>query len=70
MNMRLRKAVGCFALLAYIAIYAALAATLGAYLLPMLPFWAELAFYVIAGIIWIFPLKPLFGWMNRPDRSA
>lgn len=67
MNMRTRKAVGCAGLLAYMAIYAAAAATLGAWLLPSLPFWAELAYYAVAGVIWIFPLKPLFAWMNRPD---
>ncbi len=65
MNNRTRKAVGCAGLLAYMAVYAVLAATLGAYLLPILPFWGELVFYAFAGIIWIFPLKPLFGWMNR-----
>ena len=27
--------------------------------------WAQLAFYVLAGVSWIFPLKPLFAWMNR-----
>jgi len=65
MNMRTRKAIGCFALLAYLGVYAGLAAALGAYLLPVLPNWAELAFYAIAGVIWILPLKPLFAWMNR-----
>ncbi len=65
MQMRTRKAVGCFALLAYLAIYAAFAATIGSALIPVLPFWAELVFYALAGMIWIFPLKPLFGWMNR-----
>jgi hypothetical protein len=65
MNMRMRKAVGCLALLAYVAFYAMLAATLGAVLLPVLPFWAELIFYAVAGVIWILPLKPLFAWMNR-----
>lgn len=67
MDMRARKSLGCFVLLAYLAVYAALAATLGAFLLPVLPAWAELIFYAVAGIIWIFPLKPLFGWMNRPQ---
>jgi len=66
MNIRARKAIGCFALLAYLAVYAIAAATLGAYLQPVLPFWAELAFYVIAGIVWVIPLKPLFTWMTRP----
>lgn len=65
MKMRTRKAVGCAALLAYLALYAAAAATLGAWLLPALPPWAELVYYAAAGVIWIFPLKPLFAWMNR-----
>ena len=65
MNVRARKAVGCFVLLAYIGIYAFLAASLGVALVPVLPVWAQLIFYAIAGIIWIFPLKPLFGWINR-----
>lgn len=65
MNIRARKAIGCAGLLAYMGLYAVLAATLGAYLLPILPFWAELLFYAVAGIIWIFPMKPLFDWMKR-----
>jgi len=65
MNIRARKAIGCAGLLAYMGLYAVLAATLGAYLLPILPFWAELIFYAVAGIIWIFPMKPLFDWMKR-----
>ncbi len=65
MDMRTRKALGCFALLAYMAVYAAIAATIGAALAPLVPIWAQLVFYAVAGVIWIFPLKPLFGWMNR-----
>lgn len=65
MNIRTRKAVGCFALLAYMALYAMLAASVGVALAPLLPTWTELIFYAIAGIVWILPLKPLFAWMNR-----
>lgn len=65
MDVRARKAVGCFALVAYIGVYAALASTLAVALAPQLPTWAELVLYAVLGIIWIFPLKPLFGWMNR-----
>jgi hypothetical protein len=65
MKMRTRKALGCLALLAYLTAYAALAAALGGYLLPLLPGWAELIYFVIAGVVWVLPLKPLFGWMNR-----
>jgi predicted membrane channel-forming protein YqfA (hemolysin III family) len=65
MDTRTRKAVGCFVLLAYMGVYALLAASLGVALAPALPTWAELVFYAVAGIVWIFPLKPLFGWMNK-----
>lgn len=65
MKMRTRKALGCFALLAYLGVYAALAATLGAWLVAHIPQWAQLIYFVIAGVAWVFPLKPLFGWMNR-----
>lgn len=65
MKMRTRKALGCFALLAYLGVYAALAATLGAWLVAHIPHWAQLIYFVIAGVAWVFPLKPLFAWMNR-----
>lgn len=65
MQSRTRKAIGCFALLAYLAVYTLFAASLGVALAPHLPAWAQLAYYALAGIVWIFPLKPLFGWMNR-----
>ncbi len=65
MKTQTRKAIGCFALLAYLGIYAVLAAGLGVWLASVLPNWAQLIYYAIAGIVWIFPLKPLFTWMNR-----
>jgi hypothetical protein len=65
MNARTRKALGCFVLLAYLALYAAAAATLGAYLLAHAPNWAVLIYFIVAGIVWVLPLKPLFAWMNR-----
>ncbi|MGE0530677.1 MAG: DUF2842 domain-containing protein [Hyphomonadaceae bacterium] len=65
MKIRTRKALGCFILLAYIAIYTVLAASLGVALVPLIPTWSQLIFYAVAGIVWIFPLKPLFAWINR-----
>ena len=67
LNQRSRKAVGCFVLLAYLAIYAMLASALGVWLAPLLPTWAELIFYAVAGVVWVFPLKPMFAWMNRQN---
>lgn len=65
MQSRTRKALGCSALLAYLGLYAAAAGALGALLAPLLPPWGQLAYFAVAGIVWVFPLKPLFVWMNR-----
>lgn len=65
MQKRARKALGCLVLLAYLAIYAALAAALGGYLVQILTWWGQLIYFAAAGVLWVLPLKPLFGWMNR-----
>ena len=58
-----RKPVGMLAILALILFWcvavASLSATVGGW------HWlAQLAFYVVAGIVWIAPLKPLLRWME------
>jgi hypothetical protein len=65
MDIRSRKALGCFALLAYLVVYALLAASLGVALVPHAPVWAQLLYYAVAGVVWVFPLKPLFAWMTK-----
>lgn len=64
MNMRARKALGCIALLVYLAIYALCAAGIGAALLPVMPTWAAPIFYAAAGLAWALPLRPMISWMN------
>ena len=65
MNTRVRKAAGCFVLLAYLGIYTLAATTLAPLLVGSAPAWVQLIYFAVAGVIWIFPLKPLFAWMNR-----
>jgi len=33
-------------------------------MLATAPKWMSLIFFVIAGIGWVLPLKPVFTWMN------
>ncbi|WP_375250468.1 DUF2842 domain-containing protein [Sphingomonas sp.] len=58
-----RKPVGMLIILALIAVWcvaiASLSATIGRW-----PGIAQLLFYVVTGIIWITPLKPLLRWME------
>jgi hypothetical protein len=58
-----RKPAGIFAILLIIVIWAALVASLAAFVekWPVLP---QGAFYLVAGIAWIAPLKPLLRWME------
>lgn len=58
-----RRIAASFALLVFIAVWILGAATIGSYLATG-PKWLSLLFFVIAGIGWVFPLRPLFKWMN------
>lgn len=58
-----RKPAGIFAILAIIVIWAALVASLAAFVEK----WHVLAqglYYLVAGIAWIAPMKPLLRWME------
>lgn len=62
MSASARKALGSFVILVYLLVYVVAAVTVGERLHGNA--WASLAFYAVAGIIWVFPLRPLFRWMN------
>ena len=58
-----RKPAGIFAILAIIAVWCLIVASLA----PIVGGWhwtAQLVFYVFMGMIWIAPLKPLLRWME------
>ncbi len=58
-----RKPVGAFAILALIAFVAIVVASLSAWI-GRLPVLAQVLVYLVAGIVWIAPLKPLLRWME------
>ena len=58
-----RKPAGIFAILAIIAIWAALVASLAAFI-ENWPVLLQGLYYLAAGIVWILPLKPLLRWME------
>ena len=68
MNTRARKAVGCFALTAYLTAYATVASEIGQFALTHAPMWIALLYFVVAGVIWVAPLRPIFAWMNGSGR--
>ena len=58
-----RKPAGIFAILAIIVIWAALVASLAVFV-ETWPVLVQAAYYLVAGIAWILPLKPLLRWME------
>ncbi len=61
----MRKAVAMAITLVFLAAYAILAATIGSWITDW-PGVLQLGYYVVAGLAWAFPLKPLMDWMNAP----
>ncbi|KZD05998.1 DUF2842 domain-containing protein [Oceanibaculum pacificum] len=63
---RWRSTVAVFAILAGLIVYSLLAMVIGTYFLPR--HWAaELAFYLIAGIAWVWPSAKLISWAAKTD---
>jgi hypothetical protein len=58
-----RKPVGTLGILAYMAVWAVLVASLSSWVSTW-PILVQSVFYLIAGIIWIFPLRPVLTWME------
>lgn len=58
-----RQPFGIFVILAWITAWCVAVASVGG-LITNAPWWAQTPFYLVAGIIWIFPLKPLLRWME------
>ncbi len=66
MTPRIRKLVGTLALIALIAVYALLVVAVAAVLQVQNTSKAvELAFYIIAGVLWTLPGGWLIRWMQR-----
>lgn len=58
-----RKPAGIFAILALIAVWAVVIASLS-HTIGQWPVLIQAGFYLLAGIAWILPLKPLLRWME------
>ena len=63
MNPTWRKPAGVLAILVLALSWAVLVATFAAEI-GSLPVLVQLLIYVVTGIVWIIPLKPLLRWME------
>ena len=71
MTMRTRKLIGTAALLLLIVVYSLLAMSVAVVLQMQNANKAlELAYYVIAGTLWVIPAGAIIWWMQQPDKTA
>ena len=59
-----RRTLGIFAILLLIMIIAVFVFAFANYIIAW-PIWGQTLFYVVAGLAWLLPLKPLLVWMNK-----
>lgn len=70
MTIRTRKFVGTVGLLVFLAVYALVAMLVAVVLQVSDSKLVELAYYVVAGLLWIIPAGLLIRWMQRPEQSS
>ncbi|MFG6281219.1 DUF2842 domain-containing protein [Sphingomonas sp. S6] len=58
-----RKPAGMLIILSLIAIWCVGIVSLSEVVITW-PWWLQAPFYLVAGIVWILPLKPLLLWME------
>lgn len=63
MQRSTRRIIASLALMVYLLVYIIIAYTIGSYIAEARR-WATLLYFIAAGVVWIFPLRPLFAWMN------
>ena len=64
MQPSIRKPVGILAIILGLIVYGGLVAGL-ADRLSALPQWLQAVIYLILGVAWLLPLRPLLVWMNK-----
>lgn len=68
MTIRTRKLIGTIVIMVILMIYALLALAVAIVLqVNQASKLAELAYYAVAGLLWIVPAGLVIRWMGRPD---
>lgn len=63
--MRLRKLIGALSLLLFVLLYMAVAMVLTQTLLLDGPLWAQILFYAVLGLGWVFPAGLIIKWSHK-----
>ncbi|MEO8882622.1 MAG: DUF2842 domain-containing protein [Devosia sp.] len=69
MTQSTRKLLGTVLTLLSIVVYAWLATSLYTEFLTGAPTWLLLAYFAVAGLLWVLPAMYIIRWMAKPDRQ-
>jgi hypothetical protein len=69
MPNRIRKLVGGLVLFVLVMAYALVAMVLGDMTVRHAPWYVQLPFFAVLGLIWVVPAAVLIRYMQAPDRS-
>lgn len=67
MTIRTRKLIGAVVLLVFVVLYAFLAFLAAVVLQVNSGRFTEVAYYFVAGLLWVPPAMLIVSWMHRPD---
>jgi hypothetical protein len=65
LSPRIKKLIGTILTLVWIPVYALIAMSVGVRVLPTAMWYVTLAYYALAGTLWIVPVGLLLPWMYR-----
>ena len=65
MNVRAKKLIGTVITVVFLILYCLLAMALAVRILPGTNGFVQLAYYAIAGLVWVLPVGALIAWMQR-----
>jgi hypothetical protein len=67
MKQRTRKAIGTFATVSFMIVYALVAMAVGGHFAVGRGMAVELIYFVLAGLLWIPVVMVIIRWMVKPD---
>ncbi|OWV98429.1 hypothetical protein ATY81_18300 [Rhizobium sp. R72] len=68
MPVRLRKFIGTIVLVVLVLAYAVLANTIAVATLGDAPWWGQLLYFLLTGLLWVLPAMVLIKWMAGPKQ--
>jgi hypothetical protein len=69
MPIRIRKLIGGLVLFVFVMVYALVAMVLGDMTVRHSPWYVQLPFFAVLGLVWVLPAGLIIRYMQRPDRG-